>query len=227
MLFRILLSLHGQIDNRMDRHTIEKLGNVPFDLSILQTIYPDCKHISDKARQMEADGQIVRLKRGLYVARHKEGLLSEGLIANHLYGPSYVSRSWALRFYGLIPERVHLVQSMTIKHTRRFSNSIGDFDYQSCPADYFPIGIRTEGEADSRFLIATPEKALCDYICHHPMVTLRFMKEVGPFLEEDLRFDMDTLSDLNLDLIRQCAERGRKSGSLFTLLKFLQHERLV
>ena len=211
----------------MNRDAIEKLGNVPFDLSALQTVFPGNKHISDKARQLEADGQIVRLKRGLYVARGKNGLLSDGLIANHLYGPSYVSRSWALRFYGLIPERVHLVQSMTVKHSRRFSNSIGDFDYQNSPSDYFPIGIRTEEEAGCRFLIASPEKALCDYICYHPMVTLRFMKEVGPFLEDDLRFDMDTLPDMNLDIIRHCAEKGRKSGSLFTLLKFMRHERHV
>ena len=211
----------------MDRDALEKLGNIPFDLSVLQTVFPNCRQISDKARRLEADGQVVRLKRGLYVARQRGNELSDGLIANHLYGPSYVSRSWALRFYGLIPERVHLVQSMTIKHSRRFSNSIGDFDYQNTASDYFPIGIRTEEEAGSRFLIATPEKALCDYICHHPMVTLRFIKEVGPFLEEDLRFDMDALPDLNLGIVRQCAEKGRKSVTLFTLLKFLQHERHV
>ena len=34
-------------------------------------------------------------------------ILSTELIANHLYAPSYVSMSSALRYYGLIPETVY------------------------------------------------------------------------------------------------------------------------
>ena len=69
--------------------------------------------------------------------------------------------------------------------------------------------------------IASPEKALCDYI-NYNKVTLRFMKDVGAFLAEDLRLDTDILSELNHEIIQRCAETGRKSGSLFTLLKFLK-----
>ena len=76
------------------------------------------------------------------------------------------------------------------------------------------------------FLIASPEKALCDYICYHK-VTLRFMKEVGTFLEEDMRFDTDIIPDLNLEIIRKCAETGRKSNTLSTLLKFLKYDRHI
>lgn len=201
---------------------LQKIGSVPFDLSVLQSLFPDCKHITDKALRLEADGKIVRLKRGLYVANSDN--LSRELIANQLYGPSYVSMSWALRFHGLIPERVHLVQSVTTKHSRNFSNLLGNYHYQNCSAEYFPIGITMQGSGDVRFLIASPEKALCDYI-NFNKVTLRFMKDVGAFLEEDLRFDIDILRDLNPDIIQRCAETGRKSASLFTLLKFLQNDR--
>lgn len=45
-------------------NNIKDLGIVPFDLSILQSFYPDCKHITDKARRLEAEGTIVRLKKG-------------------------------------------------------------------------------------------------------------------------------------------------------------------
>lgn len=205
---------------------LQKIGSVPFDLNVLQSLFPDCKHITDKALRLEADGRIVRLKRGLYIAMNDSENLSRELIANQLYGPSYVSMSWALRYHGLIPERIHLVQSITTKHSRNFSNSIGNFHYQNCPADYFPLGIKMEGNGNVRFLIASPEKALCDYINYNKM-TLRFMKDVGVFLEEDLRLDMDILGDLNLDIIQRCAETGRKSGSLFTLLKFLQYDRRI
>ena len=206
--------------------TLKDIGTVPFDLSVLQSFYPDCKHITDKAIRLETEGTIVRLKKGLYVANTDDGTLSHELLANHLYGPSYVSMSWALSWYGLIPGRVYLIQSMTTKHSRKFSNSIGTFHYQNCPDDYFPIGITTQGKDKIHYLIASPEKALCDYICYHK-VTLRFMKEVGTFLEEDLRFDTDIIPDLNLDIIRKCAETGRKSNTLLTLLKFLKYDRHI
>lgn len=206
---------------------LKKMGTVPFGLGVLQSLYPDCRHISDKAIRLEAEGRIIRLKKGLYVASPEEGeVLSLQLVANHLYGPSYVSMSSALRWHGMIPERVELVQSVTTKHSRDFSNTLGSFRYQNCSAAYFPIGVTMQGSGNVRFLMASPEKALCDYI-NFNKVQLRFVKDVGPFLEEDLRIDTDMLEDLDLDLIRLCAENGRKSGSLYSLLKFLKHDRHI
>lgn len=204
---------------------LKKIGNIPFGLGVLQSLYPDCRHISDKAIRLEAEERIIRLKKGLYVSRPENGeVLSLQLVANHIYGPSYVSMSSALRWYGMIPERVELVQSVTTKHSRDFCNTLGSFRYQNCSAKYFPIGVTMQGKGNVRFLIATPEKALCDYI-NFNKVSLRFIKDVGPFLEEDLRIDTDMLGDLDPELIRLCAENGRKSGSLYSLLKFLQHDR--
>ena len=48
--------------------TLKDIGTVPFDLSVLQSFYPDCRHITDKAMRLETEGAIVRLKKGLYVA---------------------------------------------------------------------------------------------------------------------------------------------------------------
>ena len=205
---------------------LKYIGTVPFDLSVLQSFYPNCKHITDKAIRLEKDGEIVRLKKGLYVANTDDGTLSRELLANRLYGPSYVSMSWALSWHGLIPERVYLIQSMTTKHSRKFRNAFGSFHYQNCPDAYFPLGITTQGNGKIHYLIASPEKALCDYICYHK-ITLRFIKEVGEFLEEDLRFDMDIIPDLDLDLIGKCAETSKKPNTLFTLLKFLKNERHI
>ena len=200
---------------------LQKIGSVPFDINVLQSVYPDCKRITDKARRLETEGRIIRLKKGLYVSNANGDVLSRELVANHLYGPSYVSMSWALRWYGLIPERVSLVQSVTTKHSRDFRNALGDFHYQNCATDYFPIGITMKDEHDCHFLIATPEKALCDYICFN-RITLRFMKDVRLFLEEDIRLDTDSISDFDLQIIEQCSALGRKSGSLSVLLNYLK-----
>lgn len=199
---------------------------VPFDISVLKSLFPHCSNIADKARRLEDSGDIVRLKRGLYVAQTDGVVLSRELIANHIYGPSYVSLSWALRHYGLIPERVFRVESITTKHTRDFENKLGVFHYQNCSLEYFPIGVTTKEENSIRYLIATPEKALCDYICFHH-VSLRSRRDVGVFLEEDLRFDTDILPELNLDIVARCVETGRTVGSLSALLNFLHHERCL
>lgn len=202
------------------------IGNVPFDLNVLATIFPNCKHINEKARALETAGHIARLKKGLYVALPEETGkgLSHGLIANHLYGPSYVSRHTALRHYGLTPEAVYLTQSITTKHSRDFSNCIGNFQYQNCSSEYFPIGVRIIQDDGVAYLMATPEKALCDTINFSKSLNLRFMKDVAIYLEEDIRFDTDALADFNLEIIEQCAEYSRKQQSINNLIKYIKHE---
>lgn len=203
------------------------IGNVPFDVNVLSSIFPDCKHITDKARTLEASGRIVRLKKGMYVASNDETgkPLSRELIANHLYGPSYVGREYALRFYGLIPERVYSLTSVTTKHSREFENTTGNYNYQNCSAEYFPLGIRMEKADGVTFLIATKEKALCDVINFSKALNLRFMKDVEIYLEEDIRFDTDELESLDIELLEDIAIQSRKKSSINTLIKYIRHER--
>ena len=205
------------------------VGNVPFDLSVLQSIYPDCKHITDKARSLEAEGKIVRLKRGLYVASRDqtEIQICRELVANHLYGPSYVSMQTALRFYGLIPEYVYQVYSITIKQSRFFKNRVARFLYQNCSSEYFPLGIRMEQTPNCCFLIASPEKALCDLIAFTSSLQFRSMYDIGGWLELDIRFDMDELAKFDGELLEQIAEHSRKSNSIKTLIKYLRNEKFI
>lgn len=208
---------------------IRSMGNVPFDLNVLASIYPDIKHANEKARRLEAEGKIIRLKRGLYVVSPEVSgqSLNRYLIANHIYGPSYVSMHTALRHYGLIPERVFLIQSLTTKHTRSFENAVGCFDYENCNQAYFSLGVRCERESGIAYLIASPEKALCDVINYSKGVNLRFMKDVEVYLAEDIRFDMDELVHLDISIIEACVPYSRKSQNIKTLAKYIKHERCV
>lgn len=211
------------------RTPFEIVGNVPFDLSVLQSIFPNCKHISDKARDLEAEGRIVRLKKGLYVASQLEtGIpISRELVANHIYGPSYISLHTALRHYGLIPEFVYQVRSITTKQSRNFENQIAYFHYQNCTFEYFPLGIRMEQNENYSYLIATPEKALCDLIAFTPKLQFRSMKDIGGWLEQDIRFDMDELASFDEDILQQIAGLSRKRNSITTLISFLRHEKFI
>lgn len=205
---------------------INQLNNTPFTLSVLAAMYPETKHISDKARRLEQDGRIIRLKRDLYVRSSGDGASpSTMLIANHLYGPSYVSLHTALRHYGLIPERVYETQSMTIKHSRSFDTPLGLFSYHTCPTDYFPIGIRQEKDGNDVYLIASPEKALCDLILKTTGVHTTSSRSLRTFLESDLRLDMELLKNFDTDLIRLCRTHATvKNETITHLINLIDNE---
>ena len=198
--------------------------NIPVNTAAIASIYPDVKSANRKVAGLEKTGRIIRLKRGLYVVSPQESgiLLSLNLIGNMLYGPSYVSMLTALREYGLIPERVDVVQSMTTHLTVSFENKAGRFEYQHCAKDYYPIGITQRQEEGVTYLIATPEKALCDYIISTPRLPLRFLKDTYVFLEEDLRLDMDAFMEMDVNIFKLCAAVSKKQQAINNLIKILE-----
>lgn len=206
---------------------LANIGNIPFDINVLSSLFPSCSHITEKARALVDSGKIIRLKKGLYIASEQESgkPFNRFLISNHIYGPSYVSQSAALRHYGLIPERVHTIQAVTTKHSRDFETPLGLFRYTGCPDEYFQIGLKIMHEYDVNFLIATPEKAICDLINFSKGVSLRFVKDVRTFLEDDIRFDIEALAYMDIEIIKRCAQHSRRQKSIENLIKYIQNER--
>lgn len=207
----------------MNRQLIE-IGTVPITTSIIESLYPKLKSADKKVVWLEKNGYIIRLKRGLYVVnpKHSGKTLSSELIANHLYTPSYISMSTALRYYGLIPEAVYVHQSMTIKHSRSFQTPIGNYDYKYIAREAFSVGIRSVHKGDYAFLMASPEKALCDLIANSPKVNLRYLKDVENYLEYDIRMDMDEFYKFNQSILEEYIKIGKKADSISTLIKFLR-----
>ncbi|MDR2840295.1 MAG: hypothetical protein LBV75_03365 [Paludibacter sp.] len=174
---------------------------------------------------MEKRDEIVRLKKGLYVVSDKisRKKISRELIANHLYGTSYVSLETALSHYRLIPEKVFAIRSITTKRAKQFETALGCFEYISMPANYFSIGIRQQiVDNEYAYLIATPEKALCDLILATPNLRLQSVHVVQTYLEDNLRIDFSAIQNINTEIIRLCIEVGRKKAELKQLLKFLE-----
>ena len=205
---------------------LNQFGVIPIDYNTLVTALGKYKSPKDKVARMEKEGEIIRLKKGLFVVTPKVHLqtLSKELIANHLYGPSYVSCETALSFYGLIPERVYLTKSMVTKRSKSYSTSMGNFEYISVNEDYFAIGIRQEIVEDKfAFMIATAEKALCDLIISTKGLKIQSMKAMQIYLEEDLRMDLSSVQDFNIEIIRQCnSVSNKKKTELTQLLKVIE-----
>jgi predicted transcriptional regulator of viral defense system len=208
---------------------LEKFGNIPIDNAVLSDITGDYNFPRNKVASMEKHGDIVRLKKGLYVVSDKisRKQISRELIANHLYGVSYLSLETALSHYGLIPEKVFAMRSMTTKRAKLFENVFGRFEYISVPADYFSIGIlHLIVDNEFAYLIATPEKALCDLILATPNLRIQSVKAMQAYLEDNLRIDFSAVQKFDLDIIRQCIEVGRKKGELGLLLRFLEENKI-
>jgi len=206
------------------KDVLDILGNVPVSTATIASLYPEVSGSRQKVSALERSGKIIRLKRGMHIVNPQWSgkTVCLELVANHLYSPSYVSMHTALRWYGMIPERVTMIQSMTVKHSRRFENSLGSFSYIGIDKDYFPIGLR-QGEAEGvSFIIAGPEKALCDLVCSTPGLTLRYQKETAAYLEEDLRLDMDAFRQFDAGILLECARKGKKRHTIESIIRLLE-----
>ena len=105
-------------------------------------------------------------------------------VANRIYAPSYISLHSALSFYGMIPEEVVQITSVTTLKTAKFENAFGTFHYQNVKTPLY-FGYEIKLMQDGRgLLFATPEKALLDLLYLNP-----FYKTEQDM--EELRLDDD------------------------------------
>ena len=202
---------------------LRSLGNVPVSSGVLKSLLSGYSNPNAKIKLWVEQGYLVPLKRGLYIVARvitqQEPCI--GLIANHLYTPSYVSLQYALRHYGLIPERVIQITNITTCHARNFSNALGSFAYHNVGHDYFALGITSHTEGTATYMIATPEKALVDTILFTSKVP-NSMVGLGQFLEEDMRFDMDALHEMNIPLLQAIADVTPKRTVIQNLITLCQ-----
>jgi hypothetical protein len=71
------------------------------------------------------------------------------------------------------------------------------------------------------WLIASPEKALCDMVVSTAGLRLQSVKAVREHLEEDLRIDFTAISKIDTEIVKQCIDTGIKRTELTQLFKFL------
>ena len=134
-------------------------------------------------------GYLVRLRQGVYA--FPEYISEPGMaayFAGKIYSPSYISLHSALSFYGLIPESVFQITSVTSLKTASFKNPFGEYSYKSIRENlmfgYLPLPL-----ANGRTtMYATREKALLDLLYLYP-----FYKTEQALA--DLRLDEDILHD--------------------------------
>jgi len=114
-------------------------------------------------------GYLVRLRQGYYAfPDYKESKEFTLYFANKIYKPSYISLYTALSFYGIIPEAIPQITSVTTLKTTRFSNDFGEFSYKNIKPDMMFGYDLKELRDGRRIMFATPEKALIDLLYLYP-----------------------------------------------------------
>lgn len=155
-------------------------------------------------------GALIRIKKGLYVLgeAYREEPICFELLANLIYGPSYVSQEYALQYHGLIPERVVTVTSMTCKRNKYFETPIGHFRYTYLNIRRYSVGVDWQPfRSDLRLLIASAEKAIADTIIqYHDIKTVH---DMSAHLLENMRIEEDALKALDLNRLAKICEAYR------------------
>jgi len=134
-------------------------------------------------------GLLIRLRQGFYTFPEYQGKPDfPYYFANRMYNPSYVSLHTALAFYGIIPETVVQITSVTSLKTASFSNPFGEYSYKTVRDDLM-FGYDLKPMNDNlMFAFAKPEKAILDLLYAYPFYNT--VKEM-----EDLRLDEDFLQE--------------------------------
>jgi hypothetical protein len=212
----------------MDTLTLrQRIEHEEFDYQILLDVLREYARPRDKISDLLEKGVIVRVKKGLYVfgEAYRRRPATREILANLIYGPSYISLEYALHYYGLIPERVETLTSVAHGRSRTFDTPIGTFSYRGIPGSAFRTGMDRVNLDDRRsFLIATPEKALADKIVEDRGTGIRTQTELRDYLLNNLRIDPVGLRELDPERLLDIADcyRSRRVKMLSRLVSSLR-----
>jgi hypothetical protein len=189
----------------------KNIENEEFDYQTLLHSLSQYSRPRDKISGLLRNGVIIRVKKGIYI-----------------FGEDYRRRPFSrevLHYFGLIPERVEAVTSVTTGRSRKYSTPVGLFTYRMIPLSAFRFGMnRVELDDGRSFLIATPEKALADKIRDDRGNGIQTRGRLLDYLENNLRVDPAALLSMDTGYLEAIALRygSRKLRLLSDLVRHLK-----
>lgn len=185
---------------------------------LLDELQKDYQYPANKLARMVAQGSIFPIVRGLY---ETQPATPGHLLAASIYGPSYLSFEFALSYWHLIPEAVYVYTSAAFdkKKKKQFNTAFGMFTYRDVPKKAYPLGIQIVNEGSYSFLIAEPEKALCDQV--YTISPVASAKGMESLLFDDFRLDRGEFEKLDLEKLLRLAALYQTSNHK-QLIKFLR-----
>lgn len=186
------------------------LNTIPIeeiDYNYLKSFLSGYKNVRVKINSMLKKGELIRVKKGLYVPGEKylRGVVHRETLSNLIYGPSYISLEYALSFYGMIPERVETVTAVTNKRNKSFDTPLGKFTYRYIHPDLYPMGVNSVSiDEKHNILIAGREKALADSLYFYG--DIKDVDELKLYLHDNLRIEFDDIVNLDKSVIKRLSD---------------------
>lgn len=196
---------------------LRQISDLPPELDILslKAAIGENGNIRDRISRLIKSGDLIGVVPGIYgLAKElRKRPLSAEILANMIYGPSYISFEYALSRAGLIPEGVRGITSATPRRNRDFNSPLGPFSYRTLPLPVYSFGwIRESLNDGSGYLIARPEKALLDTLYRSGAV--RSVRALYSLLFDDLRIDPAAFQSLDMTVF--AAYAARVPGATFS-----------
>jgi len=180
---------------------LEIVGDEPiFETSLLLAGDVDPANARRQLSRWTNAGRLYQLRRGLYALAPPFQKVKPHpfLIANRMVRASYVSLQAALAYYGLIPEYVPVVTSVTTARPGRWETPLGVYEFHHVKTGFLSGYRLTDLDGSQKAFVATPEKALLDLIYLQPGGD-------SPDYLRELR--LQNLDRLDVEELRRQAER--------------------
>ncbi|MEI7621267.1 MAG: hypothetical protein WCJ51_01910 [Candidatus Moraniibacteriota bacterium] len=141
------------------------------------------------------------------------------VVANRIFDPSYVSLEMALSYYGLIPESVYEITSVSSRKTYTFDSQLAKFNYRKMKPELM-FGYQLIMYQGHSFKMAEIEKAILDFFYFNSK-----LKTEGQF--EELRINRDAFQEqVNLEKLRQYLAQFKNKeleSRINKFIKFMSH----
>lgn len=154
--------------NKLTEKIFECIPHGDFTSQDVANLFPESENRRfGLVKRAISNGEIIHIRRGLYciAPKYQKESINLYALAEHVYGPSYISLESALSWHGWIPEAVYAITSVSFKKSKEFKTPLGTFSYTRVPQKVFYVSVeRMTDETGNIFLMASPMKALADYV---------------------------------------------------------------
>jgi len=177
----------------------------------------DLSFHKQRLSEWQKKGHVKKIRQGFYMFSDLQ--LNEKIlftVANRIYEPSYISLEMAISIYGIIPEAVYGITSVTSQNTKSIKTPVGDFIYRHVPPDLM-FGYELREYAGHHYKIAEIEKAVLDYLYFNSKIS-----DNESF--EGMRFDTSELKEkINTEKFNSYLESFHNKSLARRAKKFLTY----
>ena len=173
---------------------------------------------------------LIPIKKGFYVSSFFLDKLKDKnqteeyfeYLAGIIRYPSYISLEYALAKYGLIPESVFKITSISKKTTRKYDSKLISYSYRKIKDSLF-IGFIEKKYGGQTIRFATPSKALFDYLYLKKFIS---DMEIENYLLKTGRINWSVLESVDKKLFIKYVDLS-SSSKMSKILKILVNNKII